>query len=69
MGAQPGLASVPDFSLASIQLHLILAHGGIPGLIAETGSVFVGLAVFGYFIRRSARKERDKEQQERSDRS
>ena len=49
MGAEPGLAS------------LILAHGGIPGLIAETGSVFVGLAVFGYFIRRSARKEREQE--------
>jgi len=38
---------------------LILAHGGIPGLIAETGSVFVGLAIFGYFIRRSAKKERE----------
>jgi hypothetical protein len=42
-------------------LSLVLAHGGIPGLIAETGSVFVGLGVFGYFIRRSARKERDRE--------
>jgi hypothetical protein len=41
--------------------HLVLAHGGIPGLIAETGSVFVALAVFGYFIRRSARKERERE--------
>ena len=40
---------------------LILAHGGIPGLIAETGSVFVVLAVFGYFIRRSAKKERERE--------
>jgi hypothetical protein len=40
---------------------LILAHGGIPGLIAETGSVFLGLAIFGYFIRRSAKKERERE--------
>ena len=46
MGAQPGL---------------ILAHGGIPGLIAETSLVFVGLALFGYFIRRSAKKERERE--------
>ena len=67
MGAQPGIASVPDFSLASIQLHPILAHGGIPGLIAETSLVFVGLAIFGYFIRRSAKKER--EQEEKSDQS
>ena len=50
---------MPDAGMASIQL--LLAHGGIPGLIAETGTVFVGLAVFGYFIRRSARKERDQE--------
>jgi hypothetical protein len=42
-------------------LQPILAHGGIPGLIAETGSVFVALAVFGYFIRRSAKKEREAE--------
>jgi hypothetical protein len=42
-------------------MSLILAHGGIPGLIAETGSVVVALAVFGYFIRRSAKKERDRE--------
>jgi hypothetical protein len=40
---------------------MILAHGGIPGLIAETGSVFAVLAVFGYFIRRSAKKEREQE--------
>jgi len=45
-------------------LSLILAHGGIPGLIAETGSVFVALAVFGYFIRRSAKKEREEEDRE-----
>jgi hypothetical protein len=44
----------------------VLAHGGIPGLIAETGSVFIALAVFGYFIRRSAKKERERE--ERSNR-
>ncbi len=44
---------------------MILAHGGIPGLIAETGSVFVALALFGYFIRRSARKEREAEDDER----
>jgi hypothetical protein len=41
--------------------QLVLAHGGIPGLIAETGSVFIALAVFGYFIRRSAKKERERE--------
>jgi hypothetical protein len=40
----------------------VLAHGGIPGLIAETSLVFLGLAVFGYFIRRSAKKEREREQ-------
>jgi hypothetical protein len=51
---------MPDFSLASIQL--LLAHGGIPGLIAETGSVFVGLAVFGYFVRRSAKREKEREE-------
>jgi hypothetical protein len=44
----------------------LLAHGGIPGLIGETGSVFVALVIFGYFIRRSAKKERDRE--EKSDR-
>jgi hypothetical protein len=42
-------------------LSTVLAHGGIPGLIAETGSVFVALAVFGYFIRRSAKRERERE--------
>jgi hypothetical protein len=42
-------------------LSLILAHGGIPGLIAETGSVFVALAIFGYFIRRSAKREKEEE--------
>ena len=40
---------------------LILAHGGIPGLIGETGSVFVALGAFGYFIRRSAKKEKERE--------
>ena len=50
---------MPELALASIQL--LLAHGGIPGLIAETGSVFVALAVFGFFIRRSAKKEREAE--------
>jgi len=39
----------------------LLAHGGIPGLIGETGSVFVALAIFGYFIRRSAKKEKERE--------
>ena len=43
-------------------MSLVLAHGGIPGLIAETGSVFVALVVFGYFIRRSAKKEREREE-------
>ncbi len=40
---------------------LILAHGGIPGLIVETSLVFVGLGLFGYFIRRSAKKEQAKD--------
>jgi hypothetical protein len=53
VGAQPGVAA------------LILAHGGIPGLIGETGSVFVALAVFGYLIRRSAKREREKEKNDR----
>jgi hypothetical protein len=39
----------------------VLAHGGIPGLIAETGGVVVCLGIFGYFIRRSAKKERERE--------
>ena len=42
---------------------MILAHGGIPGLIAETSIVFLVLGVFGYFIRRSAKKEREKEEE------
>ena len=46
-------------------MSLMLAHGGIPGLIAETGSVFFALAVFGYFLRRSAKKDRDQEDNER----
>ena len=41
---------------------LIVAHGGIRGLIAETGSVFLGLAIFGYFIRRSAKKEKQRDE-------
>jgi hypothetical protein len=40
---------------------MILGHGGIPGLIAETGSVVVGLSLFGYFLWRSNRKERERE--------
>jgi hypothetical protein len=44
----------------------ILAHGGIPGLIAETGSVFLGLALFGYFLRRSAKKEQEREREKRN---
>ncbi len=61
---------MPDFSLAPIRflLSLVLAHGGIPGLIAETGSVFLALGVFGYFIRRSAKKEREREENEDSER-
>ena len=39
----------------------LLAHGGIPGLIAETSLVFAGLALFGWFLHRSAKKEREKE--------
>jgi hypothetical protein len=46
-------------------LSLILAHGGIPGLIAETSIVFLALGVFGYFVRRSAKKEREREDRER----
>jgi hypothetical protein len=55
---------VAGFGPASAYLHLILAHGGIPGLIGETGSVFLVLGVFGYFIRRSAKKEREKEKEQ-----
>ena len=40
---------------------LVIAHGGVPGLIAETSLVFVGLGLFGFFIRRSAKKERERE--------
>jgi hypothetical protein len=46
-------------------LSLILAHGGIPGLIAEIGGVVVALAVFGYFVHRSAKKEREEENDQR----
>jgi hypothetical protein len=42
-------------------MSLVLAHGGIPGLIAETSIVFLGLGVFGYFVRRSAKKERERD--------
>jgi hypothetical protein len=66
MGAQPGLASVPGFSLAPIQFSTLLAHGGIPGLIGEVGSVFVALAIFGYFIRRSAKREKEQEKNRKS---
>jgi hypothetical protein len=44
-------------------MSLVLAHGGIPGLMAELGSVVLGLAVFGYFIRRSAKKEKHREEE------
>jgi hypothetical protein len=40
----------------------LLAHGGIPGLIAETSLVFAGLALFGFFLHRSAKKEREREE-------
>ena len=39
----------------------LLAHGGIPGLIAETSIVIAALVVFGYFVRRSAKKEQERE--------
>ena len=39
----------------------LLAHGGIPGLIAETSCVILGLAIFGYFIRRGAKKEQERD--------
>jgi hypothetical protein len=42
-------------------MSFVLAHGGIPGLIAETSIVVIGLGVFGYFLRRSAKKERERE--------
>ena len=44
--------------------QMLLAHGGIPGLLAELGSVILGLAIFGYLIRRSARKEKERDRQE-----
>ena len=44
----------------------LLAHGGIPGLIAETGSVIVALAVFGYFVRRSAKREKEREEEDQA---
>jgi hypothetical protein len=48
--------------MSLVLAQMLLAHGGIPGLIAETGSVFLGLAIFGYFIRRSAKKNREKDE-------
>jgi FtsH-binding integral membrane protein len=47
--------------MSLVLAQMLLAHGGIPGLIGETASVFVALGVFGYFIRRSAKKERERE--------
>lgn len=50
----------------------IVAHGGVPGLLAETGLVLAGLVVFGFFLWRSARKEREAEgskEKERPNRS
>ena len=43
---------------------MILAHGGIPGLIAETDEDAAGLAIFGYFIRRSAKREKEREKRD-----
>jgi hypothetical protein len=43
----------------------MLAHGGIAGLIAETGAVVAGLAIFGFFLWRSAKKEREREEDSR----
>jgi hypothetical protein len=48
-------------------MSLLLAHGGIPGLIAETSLVFVGLGLFGWLIRRSAKKERERESKKPGD--
>ena len=42
----------------------LLAHGGIPGLIAETSCVIVALGVFGYFVRRSAKKEAERKHED-----
>jgi hypothetical protein len=47
--------------MSLVLAQMLLAHGGIPGLIAETGSVFLVLAIFGYFLRRSAKRERERE--------
>ena len=44
----------------------LLAHGGIPGLIGEIGAVLVALAIFGYFVRRSARREKEEEKSRKS---
>ena len=42
----------------------MLAHGGIYGAIAETSLVLVGLGLFGFFLRRSAKKEHEEEEVE-----
>lgn len=36
----------------------LLAHGGVWGAVAEVGVVFVVLALVGFFLWRSSRKER-----------
>jgi hypothetical protein len=64
-GEPPGSPRPPPPSSAGKRpMSLVLAHGGIPGLIAETSLVFVGLGLFGYFIRRSAKKEQEREEDE-----
>lgn len=40
----------------------LLAHGGVLGLMAESAIAIVALVVFGYFIRRSAKKEQAREE-------
>jgi hypothetical protein len=45
------------------ELSPLLAHGGIPGLIGETLGPLLILGVFGLFLRRSVRREREREKQ------
>ena len=35
----------------------LVAHGGVWGAVAEVGVVFAALALFGFFLWRSKRKE------------
>jgi len=48
---------------ALAELSPVLAHGGIPGLIGETLGPLLILGVFGFFLRRSVRRERERERE------